>query len=51
MPFGRGKALLEVEWINGERVAGLGTRNEVVEVAVRVPCPDLFDEQLYSPAA
>ena len=46
---GSSEALLIVERIDRERVARLGTGDQVVEIAVRVAGPDLFDDHCPAP--
>ena len=42
--FGSLQTLLTVQGIDGQRFTGLRTGNEIVEIAVRVGSPDLFDD-------
>src|SRR5262245_22212762 len=43
------EALLVIERIDGERLAGFGARDQVVEVAVVVGGPDLLDDHGITP--
>jgi hypothetical protein len=39
---GDGQALLEIQWVYRERIAGLRTGDQIVEITITVTGPDLF---------
>ena len=47
--LGCGQALAVVERVDRQRLAGVGTGDQVIEVAIRVAGPDAFDDQSKSP--
>jgi hypothetical protein len=47
--LGRGQALAVIERVDRQRLAAVGTRDQVVVVAVGVAGPDAFDDQGRSP--
>src|SRR5437763_256036 len=48
--FGRGQALLVIERVDRQRLAGFGAGDQVIEVAPTIGGPDLFDDHRSLPA-